>query len=130
MRPAIAFAVAWLALATTAARAMELPSGQDVELSEVLVEEVEGETWLRFRFLAPQIAPEGGGFAFEDVEDDLAYLCDDVALPYLEAHDLSGNLVIVTLQDRPVAFGDSDPDATQYIDAFRIDSGACIWEGF
>ncbi|MDW4499571.1 DUF6497 family protein [Sulfitobacter sp. D35] len=110
--------------------AMDVPSGQDVELSEVLVETVGEETWLRFRFLAPEIAADTGGLAFGDVEDDLEYLCSRLALPYIEEFDLAGNLVIVTLQDRPVAFGQSDPDATQYIDAFRIDTGDCIWEAY
>ena len=110
--------------------ASNLPSGQVVELYEVLVDEVTTERWVRFRFLAPEIARDTGVLRFSDVEPDLAHLCDTVALPYLAEFDLGGQGVVISLSDRKVDFGQTDPDATQFIDAFRVDAGACIWEGF
>ncbi|MDH5531341.1 MAG: DUF6497 family protein, partial [Paracoccaceae bacterium] len=32
--------------------------------------------------------------------------------------------------DRVVPFGESDPEATQYFEAFSIADGTCIWEAF
>lgn len=114
---------------TTALPALEVPSGQPVELYEVLIDEVGADTWLRFRFLAPEIARNGGSVDFAQAEPDLEHLCQAVALPYLAEYDLAPEFVSVTLLDRPVEFGRSDPDATQFIDVFRIASGTCIWEG-
>ncbi|MBW4707557.1 hypothetical protein KX928_07140 [Roseobacter sp. YSTF-M11] len=108
---------------------IEVPSGQPLELYEVLVDEVGAEAWVRFRFLAPDISRLGGTVSFADAEGDLAYLCAQVALPYLSEFALSADVVAVTLLDRPVEFGQSDPDATQFIDVFRVTSGSCIWEG-
>lgn len=108
----------------------DVPSGQPLELLEVLMDEVEGESWLRFRFLAPAIARVTGGLSFEAVAEDFEHLCRTLALPYLEEFDLSPEVVTVTLLDRDVPFGASDPDATQYLEVFRIKAGACVWEGF
>ncbi|MEM9639279.1 MAG: DUF6497 family protein, partial [Pseudomonadota bacterium] len=68
---------------TTALPALEVPSGQPVELYEVLIDEVGADTWLRFRFLAPEIARNGGSVDFAQAEPDLEHLCQAVALPYL-----------------------------------------------
>ena len=55
-----------LAIALAApARAIDVLSGQTVDLQEVLVEELGGETWLRFRFIAPQIAKGPGAIAYD-----------------------------------------------------------------
>ena len=47
------------------------------------------------------------------------------ALPYGRTRD-----VVVTLMDRPVARGATDPESTQYFEVFRIEDGACRAEGF
>lgn len=116
--------------AATALPVLDVPSGQPVELYEVLVDKVGAETWLRFRFLTPEIARDGGTITFAEAEADLEHLCAEVALPYLAEYDLAPEIVAVTLLDRPVTFGLTDPEATQFIDVFRVTSGACIWEGF
>lgn len=107
-----------------------VPSGQSVELLEVLVDEVGAERWLRFRFLAPEIDPIGGGLAFDAVTRDFEHLCRAVALPYLREFDLAPQVVAITLLDREVPFGSSDPEATQFVEVFRIKNDACVWEGF
>lgn len=107
-----------------------VPSGQTVRLLEVLVDEVAAENWLRFRFLAPEIDRTGGGLSFEAIEPDFEHLCREVALPYLAEYDLSPDLVAITLLDREVPFGATDPDATQFIEVFRVAGGTCVWEGF
>ncbi|MEX3316042.1 DUF6497 family protein [Sulfitobacter sp. PS-8MA] len=111
------------------AAAFDVPSGQPVELQEVLVEELGGETWLRFRFIAPQIAKGPDAIAYDLAAQDMAHLCDAVALPYMAEHALAGQMIVVSLADRPVAFGAADPEATQFFEAFRPKDNACIWEG-
>ena len=102
---------------------------QAIDLQEVLVEELGGETWLRFRFIAPQIAKGPEAIAYDLAAPDMEHLCAVVALPYMTEHALAGQVIVVSLADRPVEFGAADPEATQYFEAFRAQDDACIWEG-
>ncbi len=108
---------------------LDVPSGQPVDMHEVLTDRVGTEFWVRFRFLAPRIARDGGSIGFAEAEPDLEHLCKAVALPYLAEHALQADIVTITLLDRPVPFGVADAEATQFIDVFRVSSGACVWEG-
>lgn len=110
--------------------AQDVPSGQALSLHDVLVDVVGTESWLRFRFVAPQIAREGGDVSYAQAEPDFAHLCETVARPYMTEHDLDADVIVVALMDRPVPFGQSDASATQFIEAFRIAEDACIWEAF
>ena len=118
---------AFLGLCAAPAAAIDVPSGQPVELWEVLIDEVGVQTWLRFRFLAPEISQSSGSVSFDVAEGDIEALCSDVALPYMVQHNLAADVVVINLLDRPVAFGVSDPEATQYVDAFRPDGETCLW---
>ncbi|HBB83555.1 MAG TPA: hypothetical protein DC031_09835 [Sulfitobacter sp.] len=113
----------------TPALAIDVPSGQAIDLQEVLVEDLGGETWLRFRFVAPQIAKGPDAIAYDLAAPDMEHLCAAVALPYMTEHALAGQVIVVSLADRVVEFGAADPDATQYFEAFRAQDGTCIWEG-
>lgn len=118
-----------LALAATAVAAAEpvpvaVPSGQSVSLAEILLDETPGALWARFRFLAPDI--QRG----QDASEDMAHLCRAVALPYVAHHDIPADRVVISLSDRPVTFGKKDPDAVQFFETYRIESGRCQWEGF
>ena len=117
-----------LALAAPA-WAFDVPSGQQIDLQEVLVEELGGETWLRFRFVAPQIARGPEAIDYDLAAPDMAHLCDAVALPYMTEHALTGQVIVVSLSDRALEFGAADPEATQYFEAFRALEDRCIWEG-
>lgn len=113
----------------TGATAPNVPSGQHVELFEVLVDQVGAEAWLRFRFLAPSIGKSQGDLSFEQTFNDFGYLCDEVALPYIAEYALVADVIVISLLDRPVEFGASDPEATQYIEAFRSAGSECEMEG-
>ncbi|MEM1074484.1 MAG: DUF6497 family protein [Pseudomonadota bacterium] len=110
------------------ARHTAVPSGQPVVLYEVLVDRVGQEDWVRFRFLAPRISRVSGDLSFSDVEADFMHLCSSVALQYIEEFDLAADVIIVAMSDREVDFGTSDPDATQFIEAFRLARDGCVWE--
>ena len=107
-----------------AREAVEVPSGQEVRF----VEQVETDNAVQFRFLAPQISREGGSMSFADSEADMLYLCETYALAAL-GEALPAQIVIA-LADREVPFGTPNPEATQYFEGFRVENGACIWEGF
>lgn len=118
-----------LILAAGPAAAVDVPSGQQVDLHEVLLDTVASETWLRFRFVAPQIARETGGLAYDTVSDDMMHLCVSLALPYEIEYALEPDVIVISLADRKTKFGVADPDATQVFEAFRPVDNTCIWEG-
>lgn len=117
-------------LLATPALAYDVPSGQPVDLHEVLIDDVGNQTLLRFRFLAPKIARDTGDISYGEAGPDMEHLCETVALPYSRDFELEGEVVVISLADRVVEFGTADPEATQFFDAFRIDGDACIWEAF
>ncbi len=106
-----------------------LPSGQSVDLYEVLIDDVGAERWLRFRFIAPDIAGADGALTFTETQEGFEHLCAMFAGPYMEEFALDADVVVISLLDRPVEFGVSDPEATQLIEAFRITDAGCQWEG-
>lgn len=119
-----------LILAATPALAINVPSGQPLELQEVLVDRQDTQTWLRFRFVAPQIARDTGALDYADTVPDFLHLCDALAVPYMADYQLTGDMIVISLADRATEFGAPDPDVTQFFEAFRIRDGACIWEEF
>lgn len=119
-----------LSLAAGPGAAIDVPSGQDVSLHEVLLDTVEQEQWLRFRFIAPGIGDGTGGVGFEQAGPDMDYLCATLALDYMREEGLNADIVVISLADRAVEFGANDPDATQFFEAYRVRDGACIWEAF
>jgi len=121
-----------IALAVVAApiAAAEVPSGQDVQLHEVLVDAQPPHTYLRFRFLTPQIAAGGHKLPYDIAAQDMQYLCASLALPYIAEHALQGDKIVISFMDRITEFGQADPDAVQYFEQFRPESGDCMWDDF
>ncbi|MFZ1727801.1 MAG: DUF6497 family protein [Albidovulum sp.] len=110
---------------------LTVPSGQVVTLIDTVqtAPGPEGLT-LRFRFLAPGIARVGGTISAEAAQADMAHLCTHYALPRVSQSGPAIQQVVISLSDRAVPFGDADPEATQYFEAYSIADGTCIWEAF
>lgn len=126
--------LATLATPTAAARAegpIVVPSGQEVVWIET-ISDAQGPMGLtiRFRFLAPAIAAEGGTVTPEAALEDMAYLCDTFALPRLSEMGPQPAEIVISMADRPLPFGVAEPEATQYFEAYRPEAGACIWEAY
>ncbi|SDI50901.1 DUF6497 family protein [Lutimaribacter saemankumensis] len=128
------FVALWgaLACATTATgqeEALAVPSGLDLRLQEVRLEDgIFGQPRAaRFRFVAPAI---GEGASFADVEADFAYLCENLALPWLAERGENVPRVVISYAARDIEFGAIDPEIVQFFDAFRVENGTCIWENF
>lgn len=107
---------------------LPVPSGQPVELNEVLLDNNPGELWLRFRFIAPKIGDEVGRIGYDVAAKDMLHLCQTLVIPYVAHHDLHPARVVISLSDRPVQFGDVALDATQFFEAYRLAQSTCIWE--
>ena len=112
------------------ATVQEVPSSQSVTLHEVLVDMVNGENWLRFRFVAPSIGADKGKVSHDDAAKDIEHLCAAVAVPYIAEYDLKSDLVVVSMADQKTEFGETNPDATQLFEAFSVQNDICIWEAF
>jgi len=108
-----------------------VPSGQPVTLVERLddPEGPAGLTW-RYRFLAPAIARDTGTVALDAALTDIDALCATIAVGEANAADVPPAQVVLTLMDRLIPFGQPAPEATQYIEAYRVEDGLCVWEGF
>jgi hypothetical protein len=117
-----------LLLVATSVQALDVPSGQQVDLQEVLIDQMGNETWLRFRFIAPDIARDGGAITYDAAAPDMKVLCDTLAIPYIAQYALTGDVIVISLADRAVEFGAVDPSVTQFFEAYRPEKGICIWE--
>lgn len=105
-----------------------VPSGYDVTLQEERLDDLGGTKVLRLRYVAPEIAAEG--HQFDDVAEDFEHLCTTQGLPRVA--ELGGGIeqVVVSLSDQETDFGVSNSDATQYFEAFTLETDICIWEAF
>lgn len=123
--------LAGLASPLAAEEEIKVPSGQKVTIIDV-VQDTQGPAGLtyRFRFLAPAIARQGGTVGADAAEADMQALCDGYALARLPSTGPKPEEIVISLSDRPVAFGEPDPDATQYFEAYRPDGKSCVWEAF
>ena len=111
--------------------AITAPSGQIVTLQDVVwnAPGPDGLT-LRFRFLAPAIAEEGGSVDFDAASADMLWLCQTYALPRVPNPGPQPSQIIISLSDRDVPFGQAAPDATQFFEAYSLKDGTCIWNVF
>ena len=131
MRHWLAYALALLvAGAALGEQALQVPSGQPVTLDEVLVDDSEGEVWVRFRFIAPQIGAAQDKVPYDTAAADMDHLCQNLVLPYLTKYALEPARVVLSLSDRAVPFGTANPQATQFFEAYRPENAICIWEAF
>ncbi|MCI2400763.1 DUF6497 family protein [Aliiroseovarius subalbicans] len=110
---------------------IRVPSGQDVTFQDAIWGEP-GATGLavRFRFVAPRIARTVGDIEFLQAEEDMVHLCETFALPRVASTGPRPAQIIISLSDRVIEFGLSDPEATQFFEAYRPDGESCVWEGF
>ena len=124
---AIGGALTWAATtATGQEEAPTVPSGISVTLQEVRVDRTAGSPpVVRFRYVAPQIAE----LEFAAVEGDFPALCETQVLPYVAGTAYSEAQAVVSLSAEPVEFGATAPGVIQFFEVFRIEDGACIWEG-
>tara|TARA_B110000908_G_C10005090_1_gene335914 strand:- start:185 stop:619 length:435 start_codon:yes stop_codon:yes gene_type:complete len=107
-----------------------VPSGQEATLHEVLVDAQDSTTYLRFRYITPQIADGAQKIGFAVAGEDMMHLCQTFALPYIDQYALEGDKIVISFMDRITEFGVPDPDATQYFESFRPKNGVCMWDEF
>jgi hypothetical protein len=82
----------------------------------------------RFRLLVPGLGLAGA--TYDTVAGDFAWLCEQVALPALDANGWTPTEVVIALSDREVEFGATDAEAVQFFEGFRIADGTCVPQAF
>lgn len=108
-----------------------VPSGQAMTLQDVIIDTPSPTAAIyRFRYLAPAIARNGGTMNFQTSIDDMQALCDGYALKQLAPPLPVSVQIVVSLADREMPFGETDPEATQFFMSFQIKDGQCILEPF
>lgn len=124
-------ASAILAASLAQAEQVAVPSGQEVTYVDTIQNQpgTAGLTY-RFRFIAPAIARDTGTIDIEVAAPDMDHLCNAFALPRIPEGGPIPSQIIISLSDRPVEFGIPTPEATQFFEAYSIQDGLCIWEGF
>lgn len=107
-----------------------LPSGRIVTFHEVIhsAPGTSGQA-MRFRFVETDLAEVAANTDYADLEADMAWLCKSYALERIANTGPQPAQVIISIADKPVAFGEPDPGVTQIFEAYRPEDGACIWEG-
>ena len=116
MRTLAALTALMLAVAPAGAQVPDVPFDRAVE------RQPDGLRWLVLRYLVPDLAARG----FDAAAPDLDRLCAAQGLP--AAVEEGVGHVLIVLMDRPVPRGQPDPAATQFIGAYTIDGGECLWE--
>lgn len=108
-----------------------VPSGQKVTLLDVItnVPGPEGLT-ARFRFLAPDVARDGGRVDAETAAADMDDLCQNYALARIAEIGPQPAQIIISMSDMDVPFGETRPEATQLFNAYSIEDGSCVWDMF
>ncbi len=108
----------------------KVPSGQVVSLMEVLWPEAGAPMkTARFRFLAPAIVARGKGVGPDQAEDDMAALCEGVALPMIAKSGKAVREIVVSLSQKPVKLGETRDDVVQFFEAYVVKGGHCTVEG-
>ncbi|WP_375175663.1 DUF6497 family protein [Pseudooceanicola sp.] len=106
---------------------LAVPSGIAMTLLEVLEEtQPDGSVWLRFRYVAPGITRD----QYDRIQDDFAALCESEAVTYRTVTRAPASQAVISIAAAPVEFGTTAPEIPQFFEAFRLEDGACIWEGF
>lgn len=131
VRSMLAALAASLALPAVAQEEIALPSGSTVTYHDFIWGEPgpAGLT-IRFRFLDPDLPARKDVDGVIDATEDTQYLCEFFALERISTTGPEPAQIVISISDRPVEFGDPDPEATQIFEAYSYRDGTCIWEMF
>lgn len=106
-----------------------VPSGYTLYLHEMIFEtRQDASKVVRFRYVMPIIGQEAVTFAH--VQQDFEHLCNADAIPALSKQSQIVDQIIISLSDRETEFGATTSVATQFFEAYSVENGSCIWEGF
>ena len=106
---------------------IELPSGLEAMLQEMLWDRPGDGLVSRFRFVAEGFT---GAEEFEVQADDLEFLCNSYAVPRIAKIGPQPNHIVISLADQASEFGQFDPSVAQIFETFSLENDTCILELF
>lgn len=117
--------VAPFSVAADLDEAIALPSGRAVALQDVITDLAgpEGAT-ARFRFFSPDVTQE------DDWSEDMQTLCQTYAVARVGGMVPAPSQIVISVADRSLPFGELQPDAVQFFEAYSLAGDNCIWEIF
>lgn len=93
--------------------------------------QTDGQNWLILRYLAPEIARDGGTLAYDDVAQAIDSLCNKdgmASVAALEGKGQTVDQVVITVMDRVVEWGTASPEATMFLGTYLPSDDGCIWQ--
>ncbi|MBU2868862.1 DUF6497 family protein [Pacificibacter marinus] len=105
-----------------------VPSGQPVTFFESMLDRPATGLTARFRFVAPELPQTLAALSYDELEADMAYLCDTYAMPRIAAPVPS--MIVISLSERETVFGSVEQDVAQVFEAYRPAGTVCEWEAF
>ena len=105
-----------------------VPSGQSVTLFEEQVIAPENKI-LYLGFVAPALAGEYV-VTFDRASVDMDTICTELGIGLagkLIGEGLRIDEIVVRLMERPIAYGEVDETAAQFLNAYDISGGTCEW---
>jgi hypothetical protein len=125
-------AVLALAAAPAGAEGLRMPSGAEaVALDQIWDEDMD---MIRLRYIVPRLAEPGGTYLADGAGlfADMQWLCGQAlaGLPQAGSDPAADGWrgAIVTLLDRPLEFGQRDPDVVQVFESFVFGTDGCDWD--
>lgn len=103
------------------AQAVAVPSGATANLLGIHLED--STQTARFRFVVQGLGQ--AGLTYVDMASDIVWMCEQMALPALAENGWEAREVIISLSDRPLDLGVTDPEATQFFEGFTPNGETC-----
>jgi hypothetical protein len=104
-----------------------VPSGQPLTLySFEVIPQSDTHNLLFIGLLARQLDTHG----YDVAANDMDALCRDVALPEVSLQGDQGVLISeisIRIADKPLGYGEVDPEVAQFMGFYEIISGECVW---
>jgi hypothetical protein len=115
-------------LTPRALEVLTVPSGQPVTFFESLLDRPAMGLTARFRFVAPKLPQTLVELSYDELEADMAYLCDTYAMARIATP--VPTMIVISLAQRETEFGSVEPDVAQVFEAYRPADDVCEWEAF
>lgn len=118
------FAAGTAAASSTGASEFGVPSDNQTYLHEAMVDAQTEPSSLRLRFVQPSLS---AGFDYSDVSDDLFALCQAQFRGEVAQNVAEMGQVIVSIANKEVPFGETNPDVVQVFEVFHLGDAGCEW---
>lgn len=113
------------------AEVIAVPSGQFIEFKQVIWDAKADIPSVTFRFHAPEISRDNTGVSYDLAAEDIHFLCENFALPHIIREKIEEEVSLtISLSQKVIAYGEMNPDITQFFENFVVRNAKCDWGEF